>query len=102
MSRDYWTENMCENSRNEPPHVIVDLGYVKHPASRKRCDFIVAMGVGKQNIQVVAFGRLVIRIPPTKAKHVFSMCRGIRKRKTYSWTTHSWIPRGTRNLKYAS
>ena len=99
---DFWAENMrASTSPAELPHVLIDLGYVKHPVTRRRCDRLLALGLGKRNIQIVYLGRLLVRIPPAKVNVVLRACPGIRRKITYSWTTHSWIPKGADDLKYS-
>lgn len=99
--RDWWVENMNASEGEEYPHDIIDLGYIKHPTTRQRCDRLLALGIGKRNVQIDYVGRVLVRIPPSKVKRILAACRGIRKKVTYSWCTHAWIPKGANDLKYA-
>lgn len=100
MATDFWADNMYASRKETVPHFIVDLGYVNHPAARDNCDCIVAMGVERRNIQIVTYGRLLIRIPPSQLAAVLKRCPDIQKKTTYSWVTHSWIAEDADNLKY--
>lgn len=101
MSRNFWAENMCASRSGAFPHAIVDLGYVKHPVVRRRRDRLIALGIGKGNIMVEYIGRVLVRIPPKKLKKILAACRGMQEDDTYSWTTHSWVPKGGDDLKYS-
>lgn len=93
---DFWLENA---STKPPPHVIVDLGYAHHSQVRDRADELMKM-LGKQNLQVVYLGRVLVRIPPIKVRAVLMNFPNIEERCTYSWCTHSWIPAGGGDLKH--
>lgn len=97
---DYWLENAAEPAK----HLLVDLGYVNCKDSRDRADRLFRFGIAKRNMQLVANGRVLIRIPPSKAKAVFRTFRGIRpaaKAPGYTWCTHTWLTKESQALKHA-
>ena len=98
---DYWMENAPHGTTGRYPHAMLDLGYANSPESRDRCDQIVAAGISRQNIQIVAYGRLLLRIPPRKLPGILKKFPGIEQRSTYSWCEYSWMPKGANDPSLA-
>jgi len=97
---DYWMENAFEAGK----HTLVDVGYVNAKAARDQADRLLKR-VGKKNLQIVANGRILIRIPPQKVKAILKRFRSIKpasERPGYSWCTHTAIPAGAGDVKHAS
>ena len=70
--------------------LVVDCGYLKEQAARERVDMLRAAGIGRENIQLGGFHRLLVRIPPRKAAQMltrFPIVAG----KTYYGSTHHWL-----------
>lgn len=99
--RDYWTENMVLlNGKHK--HSIVDLGYLRAPGTQERG---LRMGemIGKENLQLVAFGRLLARIPKDDLDRVLDLIPQIvpaSMKPGYWRTTHSWFDPEGDALKY--
>lgn len=90
--RDWWGENAPGRDRG---HTLVDLGYVNSQDARDRCDTLRDFGIGRQNVQIGGFNRLLIRIPPTKVSKVMAAFPAIEPNEdgdpVYCWTTHHWL-----------
>lgn len=97
MSRDFWTENAFDSGR----HTIVDCGYVRHPAARRNADRLLRY-VGRRNLAIVGFGRVLVRVPPTK-RSILRRFRSIKEEPGYCWTTHTYRPGAPQfALRYAA
>lgn len=99
----FWNENHSTPGQ----HTLIDLGYLKCRDSFDRLDRLRAAGIGKANVQVVAYGRLLIRIPPTKVSRIMSRFRGIRvitdkHASVYCDCTHVWATPRSMQLRYHS
>lgn len=83
----YWIENMLENNK----HTIVDLGYASEPAI-DRAELLKPI-IGKRNIELVGFNRIVARIPPKKVDEVMGKfkIKTAAEQKGYVWCTHTWF-----------
>lgn len=95
----YWQENAWSPGR----HRLVDLGYVKHPAARRRADKMLRL-VGRRNMEIAALGRILIRIPPRKIKLVlrtFPRIRPSAEAPGYAWCTDTWLCKGSRAVEMA-
>ncbi|MBE3134792.1 MAG: hypothetical protein IMZ55_15085 [Acidobacteria bacterium] len=92
----YWLDNaacLAGNPKGKAAHFLLDLGYVKCDESRDRCDQIMATcRIGRTNIELAGFGRLLLRIPPKKLAAVLAAFPDIQEGAAYCWTTHKWIP----------
>ena len=87
MSRhNWWLENAAVQ-QGPLPHVLIDFGYVKDESARMNADRVLAV-LGKANLQLVGFGRIVIRVPPTKVTRVLEQFPEIHEGDGYRWTTH--------------
>src|SRR5262245_52621591 len=109
----FWLENaMAEPpsysptpSGSKPPHLLLDVGYWRDPGARERAEAVIAC-IGKshkrrKNGEVVGFGRILIRIPAEKLAALLQQHSAIQEGGGYCWTTHSWLPDGAGNVKYA-
>jgi hypothetical protein len=80
------------NAQEASP-VVIDLGYLNDSGARARADKIMKC-VGKSNLKIVGFNRIVVRIPPTKAPKVLRRFRKINtagRAPGYCWCTHTWL-----------
>jgi hypothetical protein len=82
-------EQAMRRAAGEPPETVVDLGYVKDQATRDRADLLIAAGIGWRNFSLEGFGRLLVRIPPTKRAVLARF--PIREPGSYYGATHGWI-----------
>ena len=85
----YW----LDNAANPGTHVLLDLGYVEDQATRDRADKLFKH-IGKRNFQLVAYDRLLVRIPPTKVADIlkrFPQIQPVTKRPGYCWCSHTWL-----------
>lgn len=105
---DYWMENaMSLGSMAKEPrvaaHTLIDLGYFNAKPARDRADQLLNM-VSRKCLQIAGFGRLLVRIPPTKVGAVLAAFPGIKpatKTSGYSWCTHTWFDPESTDLKHA-
>lgn len=77
----------CMNPDSIP--ILVDLGSVDEKAARDRADALMASGVGRGNLSIEGFRRLLVKLPPKKAESIlarFPIVAG----STYWQTTHHW------------
>lgn len=96
----FWMENAMAGAKT-PTHILVDCGYVNHPDARRHVDLLLKH-ISRKNVEIVAFGRILVRIPPQKKARVFSMFDKISAGPGYSWTTHVFERGGEQfNLEYA-
>ena len=90
MSRPFW--ELVEMER-VPGIIVVDCGYANDQDARDRADALLAVGVGKRNLQVFGGlgGRILIRIPPRiwpRIRAAFPIVAG----RAYYGSTHHWEP----------
>ena len=90
-----WLENAMERGK----HILLDLGYVNNPKTREHADQLFEL-VSKRNLEVVAYGRALVRIPPSKLEAVLARFHDIQEGGGYSWTTHKWPYDGWGDLKW--
>ncbi len=77
----------CINPESIP--VLVDLGSVDEKVSRDRADALMASGVGRGNLSIEGFRRLLVKLPAKKVQDIlasFPIVAG----STYWQTTHHW------------
>ncbi len=82
----FWMDNAAM-SLEKPKHILVDCGYVNHPAARENADRLMKH-VSRTNVEIVAAGRILVRIPPSKKEKVLLMFPEITAGAGYCWTTH--------------
>lgn len=75
--------------------ILVDLGYIVQGGKvvsdvDARAQAILATGLARKNFQVVANGRLFVKLPPKKAPSLLSRFP-IAEGETYWMATHHWI-----------
>lgn len=96
-----WLDNAIREHKKEKPHVLVDCGYVNHQKARDNADLLLKH-VGKKNLSIEGFGRILIRIPPKKID-ILKEFQEITEGPGYSWTTHVFERNGEQfDLKYAT
>lgn len=84
------------------PHTLVDCGYVRHPMARANADKLLKY-VGKGNVQIAGYNRLLVHIPKTKLG-ILKRFRSIRTFKAvpgYCDTTHTFGRGPQFDLKWA-
>lgn len=68
--------------------VLVDLGNVNDRATRNCADRLIAAGVGRKNLSIEGFNRVLMRLPPKKADALIKRFRLVPG-NTYWQCTHS-------------
>lgn len=98
-----WLENMMKPGT----HIIVDCGYVRHPNARRNAGRLFKL-MGLKNTKghclIAGFGRLLVRIPPTKEKLLKRFKTITKRRKNgrgYCDTTYVYGNGPQFDLKYA-
>ncbi len=91
-----WLENAAERGK----HILLDLGYVDNPKTREHGDELFEV-VSKRNLEIVMYGRALVRIPGSKLTTVLNRFPDIIEGEGYSWTTHKWPYDGWSDLKWA-
>ena len=97
----FWLDNAMEAGK----HILVDMGYMGSQNARDRTDDVIAFigktHKGQKNVEILAYNRITIRIPPGKLDAVLEKFPAISGKQTYSWCTHSWLVGDADDLKYA-
>jgi len=80
--------------------MVVDLGYIQGPfctpeqakATVARAEQLEAAGIGKSNFSCAGQDnmRLIVRIPPRKAKKILNQFP-IKRKETYYGIPYSWL-----------
>jgi len=91
-----WMENAMEPGK----HTLLDLGYVKNPKTREHGDRLFEL-LSKRNLEIVGYGRVLVRIPATKLKSILDRFPEIIEGAGYAWTTHKWPYDGWADVKWA-
>jgi len=94
----YWMDNAVEPGK----YILVDLGYVTSQATRGNADKL-RQYVGRRNFELAAYGRLLVRVPPSKLQLCLSLfpIKTSEEHAGYCWCTHTWIEGDSGDLKYA-
>ncbi len=90
-------ENMAKGSSGPHPHMIIDLGYLKHPETEKRGEFLSKI-VGKSNMFLGIRQRVMAYVRPRKQEKVKEECMGLREGGGYFGASHNWVPDGASDL----
>lgn len=83
----FWLENAAASGA--PTHTIVDCGYLNEQSARDNCDRLRGL-VGRRNVEIVGFNRILVRIPPGKVARL-SEITDIVSGGGYCWTTHRFL-----------
>lgn len=82
--RSFWQENAAKRV-----HTLVDCGYVRDQQARDNADKILKH-VGRKNLEIAGFARIVVRIPPAKVADVLKAIPEINEAAGYCWCTHGF------------